>query len=466
MEETMSSVISVPFHGAGAGVADLSWGQQEIWSAMRAQESSLAGGSVAVFPEGKGLDYAVSLLAYLMGRYPSFRTRLRFEPDGTVRQVLSDHGVARLHIVDAPDDADPAQFAEGVRKEYVDRIFDYVNEWPIRMAVIRHRGEPTHIVAVHCHLALDGGGFQAMAASVLGYDETTGAPADDDESTQDPLDQVRWQQGPAGQRHQAMVARHWRKLLSRIPTNRFGHTDDERQPRYWRVTGSSPAACQAARAIAWRAKQPDTSPVLMAAVAVALAQVTGISPAVLKVMVNNRFRPGLARTASPVAQSALCAIDVGGLTFHRAVDGARGSLMGAYFNAYYDPAGIAEVIAEIGRERGEPMDLDCYFNDRRDKSSREFCGPAPTVAQLRAAPRMGPLTWGPHSDAPSPRFYVHVIDVPDTVELLVFADTRYLPPGDLVAFFDRFEEVLVETAFDPTTGTGIPVVADEAAYWT
>ena len=56
----MSSVILVPFHGPGTGVGDLSWGQREIWSAMQAQESSLAGGSVAPMPDGKGLDYAAA----------------------------------------------------------------------------------------------------------------------------------------------------------------------------------------------------------------------------------------------------------------------------------------------------------------------------------------------------------------------------------------------------------------------
>lgn len=450
----MSSVLLVPFHGTGSGVAELSWGQSEIWAAMCAQESSLSGGAVAPLPAGKGIDYAASLLSYLMGRYPSFRTRLRFEPDGTVVQVLSDHGEAPLSIVDVADDADPAAEAENVRQEYVRKIFDYVDEWPVRMAVIRHRGQPIHVVAVHCHLAMDGGGFQNVAADLVRFDDNA-PPPEDPEPALDPLAQVRWQRGPAGQRHHATVVRHWRRLLDRVATNRFGHTDDERDPRYWRVTASSPAAHVAMRAIAARVGRADTSPVLMAAVAVALAQVTGINPTVLQVVVNNRFRPGLATTASPVAQSALCVIDVGGMTFDEAVDRASRSLMGAYLNAYYDPTRMDEVIAEIGSERGTPIDLDCFFNDHRDARRGEYAGPAHTLDELRtAAPAT--LTWGPHSDTPTPRFYVHVNDVPDAIELLVFSDTRYLPPRDLVACLSRFEEILVDAAFDPTVPTGVP----------
>lgn len=450
----MSAVIPVSFHGGGAGEGDLSWGQREIWAAMREQESSLSGGAVAPLPPGADIDYAVSLLSYLMGRYPSFRTRLRFGPNGTVRQVVAERGEIPMAVVDVPDDADPAVVAETLRTEYVDKIFDYVDEWPIRMAVIRHRGALSHAVAVHCHLAMDGGGFQAMAADLAAFSETGGTKVDDADPPQDPLDQVRWQQSPAGERHHAMVVRHWRKLLSRVPTNRFGDTDDEQQPRYWRVTGRSVAARLAMHAIAERTGRLDTSPVLMAAVSVALAHVTGMNPTVLKVVVNNRFRPGLGMTASPVAQSGLCAIDAGGVTFDGTVDRAWRSLMSAYLNAYYDPERMTAAIDELGRERGAPIDLDCFFNDRRDQSSREHAGGPPTPAELAAAERMT-LTWGPHSDAPFPRFYVHVLDVPDAIELLVYADTRYLPPGELTTFLSRFEQILVDSAFDSTVLTGI-----------
>jgi hypothetical protein len=210
------------------------------------------------------------------------------------------------------------------------------------------------------------------------------------------------------------------------------------------------------RAIAHRLGQADTSPVLMAAVAVALAQVTGVDPTVLRVIVNNRFRPGLADTVSPIAQSAPCAIEVAGRTFDEAVEKAWRSLMSAYLNAYYDPHRMADLIAEIGRERGAEIDLDCFFNDRRDQDRREYAGPAPTPAELNAALGRTTLDWGPHSDAPFTRFYVHVLDTPDTIELMTFADTRYLPPGDMAAFLARFEEILVEAAFNPTAPTGIP----------
>jgi hypothetical protein len=194
----------------------------------------------------------------------------------------------------------------------------------------------------------------------------------------------------------------------------------------------------------------------MAAVAMALAQVTSVDPTVLQVIVNNRFRADLATTVSPVAQSALCAISVDGRTFDGVVERAWRSLMSAYLNAYYDPHKMDELIAEMGRERGAELDLDCFFNDRRDQPRREYTGPPPTEAELNAARGKTTLNWGPHSDAPAPRFYVHVLDTPNTIELIIFADTRYLPPGDIAKFLTQFETILVEAAFDPTAPTLTP----------
>lgn len=435
-------------------MSDLSWGQQEIWTAMQVQESSLAGGSVAPMAAGQDIDYAASLLGYLMSRYPSFRTRLRFAADGKVEQVLADHGEAQLHIVDAADEEDPEQTAWTVRDDYVKTVFDYVNEWPIRMAVVRHRGLPTYLVAVHCHLALDAGGFRTVAAALAKFPDVD--MADQESATQDALAQVRWQQSAAGERQHATVARHWRRLLGKVATHRFGHTDDEQSPRHWRVTCDSPSAHVAMRAIAERLGQPDTSPVLMAAVAMALAQVTGVDPTVLQVIVNNRFRADLATTVSPVAQSALCAISVDGRTFDGVVERAWRSLMSAYLNAYYDPHKMDELIAEMGRERGADLDLDCFFNDRRDQPRREYTGPPPTEAELNAASGKTTLNWGPHLDAPAPRFYVHVLDTPNTIELIIFADTRYLPPSDIAKFLTQFENILVEAAFNSTAPTLTP----------
>jgi hypothetical protein len=447
----VASIIMVPFHGDGAGVAELSWGQVEIWTAMRTQQSWIPIGGAGPVPPQQDVNYFVAALKFMMSRHQSLRTRLRFEPDGSVRQVLADRGEVPLHVLDVPDGDDPGQAAEDLRKVFHTTEFDYEREWPVRMAVVRHRGATTHLVALYSHFAVDGAGVRALIADAahLGAD----APP---VTSLAPFAQAAWQQSPAGQRLNRATQRHWRRQLARVPAQRFADTDDERRPRHWQAWFHSPAGYLGMRSIVARTGI-ESSSVVLAAVAVALARVTGRNPTALQVVVHNRFRPGLTDTVSAIAQTGLCVIDVADITFDEAVARARQSTTSTYLNAYYNRDEMAELIAEVGRERGEEFDLGCFFNDRRAQQYRDSTDPLPTPEQIAAARAETTIRWGPHSDTPVERFFAHTQDVPDTLDMLAQADTRCLPPDGMQAFLDIVESMLVDAAFDPATPTGVHV---------
>lgn len=428
----------VPFHGTGAGVAELSWGQREIWAAMKSQRDWLPVGGAAAFDVPTDLDAVVAALGRSISRHQALRTRLRYEPDGGVRQVIRARGEVPLHVVDVP--GDPAAAAAELETRLRRSDFDYEHEWPIRMAVVRHDGRNTHLVAVFCHLALDGAGLAALFRDGL-INLFTGNTSADAPPGSTPVDQVEWQDSPAGRRHNQATQRHWRRLLAQVPSRRFGDTDDERDPRHWQVRFHSPAAYLAMRSIMARTGC-ESSAVLLAAVAVAMVRVTGIGPAVVQVVVHNRFRPGLADTISPVAQTGLCVIDTAG-SFDDVVERARQSALSAYLHAYYDPDAMTEMIAELGRERGADIDLGCFYNDRRSPDIRDPDRPQATPRDVTAALTQTTLDWGPHSPKPWERFFVHVDDTPGVVRILCQADTRYLPPDDIAAFLHHFEATLV-----------------------
>ena len=88
----MAERILVPFEGVGAGVAELSWGQREIWSVMRLKGHSLTIGGVRSLPSGSTVCDVVDDLGFIMARHQSLRTRLRFGADGAPLQVVSDRG--------------------------------------------------------------------------------------------------------------------------------------------------------------------------------------------------------------------------------------------------------------------------------------------------------------------------------------------------------------------------------------
>ena len=498
---TVADRLLVPFEGSGCGVGELSWGQREMWGMIRRLGSSLALGGVSPLPAGMSLEAAAAVLSVIMSRHQSLRTRLRFDTDGRARQVIAASGTATLEIVD-PGDADPAVAAQAVWDRFHAVEFDYVNEWPVRMAVIRQGAVLTHVVATYCHLALDGGGLAALVADLadlgdpahLGDPADPGGPADpadpgdpgdpgDSGDSGDPgdsggpadpgdpeagtgrstspvrglppLEQARWEASPAGQRRSAASLRHWERLLRGIPARRFPSPASHGGRRFQEAEYRSPAMYLAARVVAARAGV-DTSPVLLAAVAVALAQVTGINPSVAQVMVSNRFRPGIAASVSAVSLPGLCVVDVAGSTFDEVVARAWQSSLSAYKNAYYDPSARDQLVARLGRERGEDLDIFCFVNDRRDPSRREVSGSVPSLDEVSAALPAGRLDWREVPvDPVSERFSLRVNDVPDTIEMQVAADTHHVSPAVMAAFLRATEAVTVRAALNPAARTGV-----------
>ncbi len=194
---------------------------------------------------------------------------------------------------------------------------------------------------------------------------------------------------------------------------------------------------------------------LLAAYAVALARVTGSNPAVIQVVVNNRFRRGFARMVSHLCNFGLCVIDVADITCDEAVARAWRSAVHAYKHGYCNPVMRADLVRRIGRERGQEIDLQCFLNDRRMQSRQEPGGQPQDPADVRAALPKSALTWGDRTDDPGERCYLHINDVPGIIQYELLADTRYVPPADIQAILRGLEAVTVEAALDPAAPTGI-----------
>jgi hypothetical protein len=440
LDHPLGETIMVPFEGEGGGIAELSWGQAEMWSAMVAQRSWMPLGGPAELPPAKDIEDIVAAMRWMLGRHRSLRTRLRFDSEGGVRQEVASRGEVPLHVVDVPDDDDPARAAADVDAGFRRAVLDYEHEWPLRLAVVRQRGVITHLVGDFCHLALDIEGMAALFRSGLGALLLTEAdvaalPATD---ALDPLDQVAWQRGPAGRRHNKAVQRYWTRQLARVPAGRFGASDDEQQPRHWQATLRSPSAYRAVWSITARTGV-DSSAVLLTAAAIAMARATGRDPAVFQIAVGNRFRPGLADSVSSIGQSCVCVIDVADAPFEEVLDRAARRARNAYLNAYFDRAEMEALIAEIGRARGEHIDLTCFYNDRRALNNR--------IPDQPETAHETTITWGPHSDTPFAPLFVHINDTADAVvEVLLQADTRYFPPANMRRFLSDFEATLLAAA--------------------
>jgi hypothetical protein len=429
--------VAVRFEGLDAGVEALTWGQWSLWEAMERHGSWMPLGGTKPLDAGVSVRDVAEELRYLVTRYPSMRTRLRFGAGPEPAQELFGAGEVVLEVYEARDGAEPGEVAAAVEARYRYAPFDLAADWPVRMAVVRRKGELTHMVAVMCHLVTDAGGARVMLGEVAA--RTTAPP----EGMQQ-LEQARWQRSPAGRRQDDRALRYHEKLLTTIAPRRLPGSTDPRTPRFWTAELRTRALRPAAQAVADRTGAPSST-VLLALYAAALARTTGVNPVVLRPLVGNRFRPGLADVVCMLTQPGLCALDMAATTVDEAVSRTQRAVLGAYKYGYYDPRRFAELYARVARDRGPDLDISSLFNDRREDTPAPPAGP-PEPSEFR---------WAGRTDKPSERVFLNVEDEPDGILLTFTADTHHFPPSRFEPLLRTVEALATDAAGDPATPTGV-----------
>lgn len=452
----MEHRIPVSFTGDRSGVGELTWAQRNIWKMMHDVGDAVMTGGAMKLEDGTSLEDIRRLLAFIVSRHESLRTRIRVRPDGSPEQVVAAAGEVDLLVVDAADGEDPAEVAEAVRSRFETEPYDAEKEWPVRMAVIRHHGAPAHFAALYPHIVIDGYGFEALIGDLANLDRETGGQLAPRAGVQ-PLDLARLQETPAVRRQGDASIRYWERLLREVPTRRFNGPYPAQEMRWWDITYDSRAAQLAATSIAARTGL-HSGPVLLAAYAVTMARLTGVNPSVIRTLVSNRFRPDFAESVSVLVQPGLCAVDVADCDFDEAVRRAWRAQLAAGKHGYYDPRELWELVERTKQERGAEVDLMCYFNDGR----RGVAVPAsesqespPAEEEMWNAVTESRLVWGARTNMPDAKAYLDVNPVPGTVNFTLRIDTASVSVGEGLRIARGVEEVLLAAAFDGAVPTGV-----------
>ena len=448
--------VVVQFAGAGAGTQPLTWGQKAILQDMQDSGNQFSMGGRYELPEGSSVADAAGLLSGLVGRHASLRMRLRTGGAGGLCQEIAGSGRTGLDILAIPDDAalaDVARYAADLMDTWPLARFDFHSDWPLRMAVLTHRGACRYLVWALSHLAADGGGHLLLAADLR-------AGAGSGPRRMELPDIAQSEQTPQLRQLSSRTMRYWEAQLRHIPAQTFGepgNTDGQAGPRYWQARFSSPAAHLAMLAIATRTGT-DASRVTLALIATAIARATGVQPLTIKVMVNNRFRPGLADVIAPIAQNSVVTIDVADCTVDEVVARARGASLTAGMRAYYDPDDLREVMARLDAERGYPASVTCRVNDQRAMIMRaeEAAGRAEvTPEQVAHKLAETSLTWLGQRDNMHEQANILIENQPGVLSLHMMWDRWSLTDGQVEALLRGVEEVAVEAAFDPAAPTKV-----------
>jgi len=444
----MLQQIVVQFKGEGSGPEPLSWGQWAQWGAYQIEGRLVSAGGTMKLDEGVTVNHLATMLGLIVSRHQSLRTVIELDDEGVPRQRVLESGELVLEVAHLEGGADPAAVAEEIRRRYDEKGWDIYNYDTVRMAVVCVDGTPSHFVAMYNHFFIDGSGIDAIGRDMrANLDLGTGrqlAPVEG----MTPIEQMQSQQTASAERQQKVSLRHWETTMRNMPLRLFGESADKRSPRFWLPTYNSPSAHLAVQVLMARTKL-HSSVIILAAYAKALAHVSGKDMIVLRSLVNNRYRPGLRESVSPLAQSGLTVIDASECPFDELADRAFRAQVAGGRHGYYDPRELWALIDRVAQDRGQKPDLTVYYSDRRRAAAQGLQeGPLPSRDQAVALLPQSTLTWGDEEDIQNgATAFLLVNPAKDAIECIMSADTHKVSPADMAAILREMESVLLEGAF-------------------
>jgi hypothetical protein len=443
----------VQFGGGRTGTAAATWGQSAIWGALLdlGPDNHLfnIAWEVAAGDEGWSLPAVERALHELCALHESFRTRFRESGDG-LRQVLDGSGEIAVPVY-ALDEGGAFERAAAA---LLAAPFDCTREWPLRVAVGCRGSVARRIAFVFSHVALDAEGVPLTRADFARL--LAGASADDLRQGREvlqPLEQAAYQASAAGQGANVRALAYWERKLEAVPATMFPpevrrRLGDPREPRFWQARLSSRAMQLAAEELAsgWRT---SSTAIVMAGLARVLGDVAGASHLTLQVMANNRIMPSLRLAVSPLAQEGLFVVEVGSGSFEELVQRTWKASLVAYKHAAYDKADLNDLVGRIAERRGQPMDRSCWFNDMRSAATAGRVGDdGGSLAEALAETEITwPATFERQGDV---TFSLHIHDVPDTMALVLTADTHAIGPAVMESVLRAMEQVIVGAALART----------------
>ncbi|OMI40896.1 condensation domain-containing protein [Streptomyces sparsogenes] len=449
--------VVIEFRGLRAVRAPLTWGQQVIYRALQSRadraDYDYNQRLWLPVPEGRALPDVIDAVRALVTAHESLRTVYR---DGTADsapyQEVAGEGRLAVRVLHGDD---PAAALDALAAT----DFDLSREWGVRAAVLTGPGGPRHLALYLSHVAVDGwaAGLVVRQVRALLADDAA-VPAG---PVPQPADLAVAERSAAGRTADRRADAYQRSLLLRAPRTMFptaagpgraltdpgkALTTPVRAPEWAHGEFRSGRLEAAAREVAARCRAGEET-VYLAALGTLLARRAGLTRCVLKTIFANRIGAERQAMVAPLASDVLLCFDVGGPSFDDSVRAAHLAKLRGYARAQYDPARLERLVAEVGRERGEQLDLSVLHNDLGalapprddgDGDGRPAPGPGTVATSFR---------WAEPFRLPSVKLYCDVRTSPRGERVLgIAADTRYLPRPDLRELFFRMEELVVTAA--------------------
>ncbi|HEX4701379.1 MAG TPA: condensation domain-containing protein [Pseudonocardiaceae bacterium] len=430
----------ITFADGSAGTAAATWGQQAIWDVVRTLGSDAARYNVSVcLPvDGMPVPAVLDALRQLCYLHDSLRTRLLCDDAGQLIQIVDPAGTMSVPVRECAAD-DVESVGAALLAELADRPFDCAREWGMRVGLVESAGLVRRIAFSLSHTAVDAWGLVRLAMNLTSIAQgESGAQVMAARPSMQPLAEAAFQASDRGRRLDANARRHWRTKLDLGPRRLFppGGAASEMFPN---AQFNSPALAVAAERVA-AGYQVSSSSVLLAAAASMTSQLSGSPDVVFQIVVNNRFLPGLTNAVSTLAQEGLFHVVDAHLDFADVIRRTHKTSLSTYRNSYYDRRLL---LADI-EAAGETADHSCFVNDTRSLMPTDRHAPTESLAKLRSRTTLRwPIEFEPRRNV---TFAMDLIDVPDSIELSMTADSALVPKPDMERFLCGIEDLVIEAA--------------------
>ncbi|MFD9433588.1 condensation domain-containing protein [Streptomyces sp. NPDC060002] len=448
MERHETDLVLVEFSTATSGVADLTWGQDQVcrWMENSAPYTEHMNLDVLIECEAgtrTTLDDVREALRVVIERHESLRTRLNVWEDGSYRQFVCASGrvPVRVHHCATHE-------ATGVVLEELRRLPFTVFEWPLRVAVVTVSGVVSGVALCLSHVATDGWGVKVIAGDLR--ELLSAAPEERDALSAGPprpLLQPREHaaaQRRAGGRSAVRAEAFWTAQLSRFPNDRFPlPLRTPESPRFPKITMRSPAA---ARALAEAAARHGTTvnAVLTGALAVLVSALSGLEDATFRLFCANRTSAESRNSVGTFFQIIPVALTVADLPFRDIAHAAWQASLRAYRVGERDPRRLDLLTESVASARGVDLDLECFLNIHGYGGQGD--GKALTALETEATRLTAFDDDGGFDEWEPGKFYVDVWRVSGCFEVTLSADTALFSRDRLTGFLSCLEEVLLRAA--------------------
>lgn len=464
LEPTYS--VTASFSNARAAICDATWGQRALWQSIRLQGEGpnpfIVGDRIRV-PSDCSLETTIDSLTDVVTRCDSLRTTYA-EVDGSLKQIVAAEGSFSVDVYGVQRENADATAFELLRRAKSEHTFDIANNLPICCAVVTAEGQPTCLVLVVGHIAVDGFAWGLLVDRLEAA--LSGSPRREELVVWQPTDQAKWEKSYVGQRANERSIQYWRRILQSAPASMF---DFPRRlvedVRYRELLMESPALSHATTTLA-RQWQVSTGSLFLAATATILGLSTGHSEVIVHVNSANRGSPERRNLVSTLTQLGIVLADLERDTFYDIARRTFAQSLSAYVAALYDPTALQMLGDELELRRGSYLGIGAMFNDSR--LGAQGTAESPPEVELtadrlsRTARQTIVSEVGRHERRVDAIFNLNVIG---NGKLLFTGDTSYFSPSDMHRMLGAIEQLLLLscTRDVPTDHvvdlTGVPLVS-------